>query len=79
MTVYTIKGLYIGKYGEEKNPTYFGTLGDAVRYASNTYNFTHKGEDVVICEGETPKAIQKWVKKVDEIGEYYEPLEWEVL
>lgn len=76
MTVYKIKGLYLNG----GNPTYYGTLKDAIKYVDNRgHMFIHRGEDVVICEGETPKAIQKWIKKVDEFGEYYEPLEWEVL
>ena len=77
MTTYTIKGLYIGKYGEEKNPTYYGTLQGAIEYATNC-GFTHKGEDVKVCIGDYVVAIQKWNKKKDEIGDYYEPENWKV-
>lgn len=77
MTVYTIKGLYIGRYGEEKNPTYYGTLRDAIKYANNS-QFTSHGEDIKICIGDYVVAIQKAIKKVDEIGEYIERENWKV-
>ncbi len=75
MTIFTIKGLYLNN-GE--NPTYFGTLNGAIKYASSS-QFIHIGEDVVICEGETPMAIQKWIKGVDESGEYWEPQKWKMI
>ena len=75
LNVYTIKGLYVGRVGEEFNPTYFGTLKDCMRYIDNNH-FTHYGEDVIICLGDTPVAIQKWNKKFDDLGEYYEAEEW---
>lgn len=78
MEVYTIKGLYYGKIGEEKNPTYYGTLQNAIRYANNSH-FIHYGEDVKICVGNCVVAIQKWNKKVDEIGEYYEAEDWKII
>lgn len=77
MTTYTIKGLYIGRIGEEKNPTYFGTLQGAISYAESS-NFTYYGEDIKICIGDYVVAIQKAIKKVDEIGEYTEHENWKV-
>ena len=77
MTTFTIKGLYIGRYEERKNPTYYGTLKGAMKYA-DTSNFIHYGEDIKVCVGETVMAIQKWNKKVDDVGEYYEPEKWEI-
>lgn len=74
MTTFTIKGLYVG----EKEVTYYGTLQGAMKYA-DTSNFIHYGEDLKICVGETVMAIQKWNKKVDEAGEYYEPEEWKIV
>lgn len=68
---YTLKGLYVGKYGEEKNPTYYGTLDGAIQYASNSM-FTHHGEDVIICIGEEDFAIQRWFEVNDETGKGYE-------
>lgn len=69
--LYTIKGLYVGKYGEEKNPTYYGSLDGAIKYASNS-TFTHYGEDVVICIGDEDFAIQRWFEIEDEGGKGYE-------
>lgn len=67
---YTLKGLYVGKHGEEKNPTYYGTLDGAIQYASNSF-FTHHGEDVIICIGEEDFAIQRWFEVNDETGKEY--------
>ena len=77
MKVYTIKGLYVGPYKNEKNPTYFGTLEGAIKYADNS-NFTYYGEDIKICIDDYVVAIQKAVKKVDEAGEYIERQKWQV-
>lgn len=78
MKVYTIKGLYLGS--GKQNPTYFGTLKDCIRYANNnSQQFTFYGEDVKICVGDTVVAIQKWNKKQDEIGDYWEAEEWQIL
>ena len=77
MNTYTIKGLYVGKVGEEFNPTYFGRLMDCIRYVDNNH-FTHYGEDVKICIGDYVVAIQKWTKKFDEVGEYFEAEPWQV-
>lgn len=78
MTVYTIKGLSLNRDGV--NPTYYGNLKDAIKYVNNhSHEFIQYQSNIIICEGETPKAIQKWIKKIDEVGEYYEPLEWEVV
>lgn len=80
MTTYTIKGLYLGKFGEEKNPTYFGTLRDCMRYVdNNSCHFTHYGEDIEICVGDTVVAIQRWIKRTDEVGDYWEAQEWEMV
>ena len=80
MTTYTIKGLYVGcrRLGEEREVTYFGTLKDCMRYVdNNSHRFTHYGEDVKICVGDTVVAIQRWVKGIDEAGEYWEAQDWE--
>lgn len=73
METYTIKGLYLNN---GKNPTYYGTLEGAMRYANGTHNFIHRGENIEICIGDTIKARQVWEKKTDELGDYWEPHQW---
>lgn len=77
--VYTIKGLYIGRYGEEKNPTYAGTLENAMHYADQSHNFSSYGEDIRICLGDEVMAVKRKIAKIDEIGYCHESEPWRIL
>lgn len=71
MKQFVIKGVYL----KGKNPTYYGTLDGCIEYVNNE-NFTFYGEDIEIYDGDYIVAIQKWIKKVDSVGEYWESQEW---
>lgn len=78
MTVYTIKGLFYRENGINKPVTYFGTLAGAIQYADINQHIYYGG-DITICEGDTPKAIQKWNKVSDELGGGYEAEDWKII